>query len=176
VGINNPVICLNLGESIFWSVSPESFPKYEKDSLLNSNEKFDYGEIENMKTLMEGSSTNKPSTFGFTFNEAGIYLFSDSANDSQHMIVGVMDASTKCPYDDTNIQPRTMYSLTAIGAKLEDDVILEVNWRIIMYLMLVLFIAIIVFIALFYYYTKITWNFRVNKKAHYRNQNKNIDA
>lgn len=42
--IANPVICLTLGSAVFFdNLSPTKYPIYMKDSLLNTNEKFDYG-------------------------------------------------------------------------------------------------------------------------------------
>jgi len=42
--IANPVICLTLGSAVFFdNLSPTKYPIYMKDSLLNTNERFDYG-------------------------------------------------------------------------------------------------------------------------------------
>lgn len=41
--IDNPVYCLNSGDNFMWTIAvPEHYPKYMKDSTLNSNKQFDY--------------------------------------------------------------------------------------------------------------------------------------
>jgi hypothetical protein len=92
------------------------------------------------------------------------------------MLVGVMDDTERCPYEDAPIQPRTLASLTSIGVKMETDIILEVDWRIIAILMAVLVGCILVFVVLFVFYTKVTWGYRSEKKVGYRKQNEDLDV
>ena len=41
--IANPVTCINIGDSILFDVSDDSYPEYQQASLLNTNPDFDYG-------------------------------------------------------------------------------------------------------------------------------------
>lgn len=44
--ISNPVVCKTLGSAILWNnLSPTKYPIYSKDSLLNTNDDFDFGEF-----------------------------------------------------------------------------------------------------------------------------------
>ncbi len=45
--IANPVVCKTLGSVILWEgLKPDKYPIYEKDSLLNTNDNFDFGEFD----------------------------------------------------------------------------------------------------------------------------------
>ena len=86
--ISNPIICKTLGSAILWeNLSPEKYPIYVKDSLLNTNDDFDFGEFEELPDLL--SSTNAEA-FVFTFTQPGIYVFSDSRNQAKQMILAIM--------------------------------------------------------------------------------------
>jgi hypothetical protein len=43
--ITNPVMCLKLGSAVLFTVNSNSkqYPRYMKDSILNTNPNFDYG-------------------------------------------------------------------------------------------------------------------------------------
>ena len=47
--ISNPVVCKTLGSAILWEgLSPTKYPIYVKDSLLNTNDDFDFGEFQKL--------------------------------------------------------------------------------------------------------------------------------
>jgi len=47
--IENPVVCTVAGSAmLFDSLSEEKYPVYEKDSLLNTNSNFDYGDFSSL--------------------------------------------------------------------------------------------------------------------------------
>jgi len=49
--IDNPIMCLELGESIMFTISDYNhYPVYVKDSILNSNANFDYGPFIDLAT------------------------------------------------------------------------------------------------------------------------------
>lgn len=83
--ITNPVYCIRQHDSfIFFISSPTHFPVYMKNSVMNTNPIFDYGAFENLQTSMlskQAEKPDEPSTFAFTFKDAGSYVFQDSAND-----------------------------------------------------------------------------------------------
>ena len=62
---------------------PRRYPIYLKDSVMNSNPSFDYGQFlilaDQMKTKLSYNDT-KPSLFAFTFTQQGGYVFTDSAD------------------------------------------------------------------------------------------------
>jgi len=66
---------VTLGESVTFPVDSTdlSYPVYFKESLLNSNLGFDYGEFLQLETaIFQGKEINM---FIFTFYEAGVYVF-----------------------------------------------------------------------------------------------------
>ena len=76
--ITNPIVCKTLGSAILWeNLSPEKYPIYVKDSLLNTNDDFDFGEFEELPDRLSESNAE---AFVFTFTQPGIYVFSDSRN------------------------------------------------------------------------------------------------
>lgn len=72
---------------LFDSLSEEKYPVYVKDSLLNTNNNFDYGDFTALPALLKGLSNQN---FIFTFEEAGIYVFADNRDPSKLMIISVM--------------------------------------------------------------------------------------
>lgn len=60
------------------------FPVYMKNSVMNSNDIFDYGAFQVLEEEMLRQKANKdetPSIFSFTFKQEGSYVFKDAAND-----------------------------------------------------------------------------------------------
>ncbi|CAG9331890.1 unnamed protein product [Blepharisma stoltei] len=171
--IQNPVICLNIGETMAFSViKPDHYPVYMKKSLINSNPTFDYSEFTALADSMKNGENI--TVFVFTFNQGGVYLFADAADTSQQMIVGVMTDSSECPYSDSQLQPRTAASIHLIRTNLKGDIIQSVDWKVVVGLMISLVVAVLIFTALFYYYTKFTWEIRLMKRVPYREQNKHL--
>lgn len=171
--IKNPVICLNIGETMAFSViAPNHYPVYMKDSLLNSNPNFDYSEFDDLKTEMQTNSNT--TLFVFSFNQGGVYLFADAADKSQQLVVGVMSDSSECPYTDSQIQPRTASAIHLIGTNLKTDIILDVNWEVVIGLMISLVVAVLIFTALFYYYSKLAWKMSPSERVPYRELNKHL--
>lgn len=123
-----PVSCLRLGDGIFFDVSSGTYPVYSKDSLLNTNDDFDYGAFRRLDEAMRSSSN--VSVFAFTFTEPGTYVFRSSESTSQRLIVVVMAAGSECPTDGP-IVPQTESNMILVGARRSDDILLEVNWRLI---------------------------------------------
>ena len=57
-------------------MTSNNYPVYMKESLLNSNQDFDYGEFRQLASaLAAGQSIN---TFVFLFEEKGIYVLADN--------------------------------------------------------------------------------------------------
>lgn len=83
--IFNPVYCIREQDSFLFSIEdPNHFPVYMKNSVMNTNDAFDFGafqvlEEEMLRQKALGDLT--PSIFSFTFTKMGTYVFNDAAND-----------------------------------------------------------------------------------------------
>ena len=100
--ITNPVICTTRGSALlFENLTSDKYPIYEKDSLLNTNDNFDYGEFD---ALSKQLSTEVVKSFVFTFDEPGIYVFADSRQTEKQLIIAIMGDGKACP-TDTSFSP-----------------------------------------------------------------------
>jgi len=75
---------------MFFNVVPEdgNYPVYNKDSILNTNTKFDYGPFLNLAQLINVQKV-KVSTFSYVFNDEGTYVFSNAASQAV-TVIGVI--------------------------------------------------------------------------------------
>ena len=100
--ITNPVVCTTLGSALlFENLTADKYPVYEKDSLLSTNDNFDYGEFDALSELL---STEVAKSFVFTFDEPGIYVFADSRQSEKQLIIAIMGNGKACP-SDTSFSP-----------------------------------------------------------------------
>ena len=173
-GIPSPVVCINLGETMIFSISaPSHYPQFLSKSLLNTNPDFDYSQLRLLDLRMQAGWTNI-TLFAFTFLQPGIMLFADAADNSQQVVISVMSDNTTCPDNDKYIQPRTAASLKQLGAKLDEGIVLGVNWQMVYGLIFSLFISILIFTLLFYYYSKLAWRLPGRKVIPYREAQKKL--
>ena len=83
-GIDDPVTCLELGDSILFTITNESYPVYDEESLLNTNDAFDYGQF---RQLVESQQTSgSASLFAYRFRSSGVYVFELSNNPNRKMV------------------------------------------------------------------------------------------
>lgn len=133
--IFNPVYCIRAADSfIFFISSPTHFPVYMKNSVMNTNDVFDYGAFENLQTAMlskQADKSEEPSTFAFTFKDAGTYVFQDSANDQKIMIIQVVGAGEECTDSDRYVQTITEQTLGETGVSQSGSLILQPNYTLI---------------------------------------------
>jgi len=108
---------------LFDGLSETKYPVYEKDSLLNTNSNFDYGDFADLPVQLAGQSNVN---FVFTFEQAGIYVFADARDASKLMIISVMKPTEKCPAN-SKFSPMTYASLLKVGAYRE-PVLLPPDW------------------------------------------------
>lgn len=173
-GIPSPVVCINLGETMVFSISaPAHYPLFLSKSLLNTNPDFDYSQFRLLDLRMKAGWTNL-TLFAFTFLQPGIMLFADATDESQQVLISVMSDNTTCPDNDKYIQPRTAASLKQLGAKLDEEIVLGVNWEMVYGLIFSLFISILIFTLLFYYYSKLAWRLPGRKVIPYREAQKKL--
>ena len=70
---------------LFTIRDPKHYPVYLKDSIMNSNPSFDYGQFLILATQMktkQAQNSTAASIFAFTFTVSGSYVFVD-ASDSE---------------------------------------------------------------------------------------------
>ena len=172
--VSNPVVCLNKGDSMAFAVSvPHHYPVYLINSLLNSNANFDYSAFTQLATdISKGAYIQ---VFAFTFTSAGVYLFADKTDTDQQIIVGVMESGSTCPFSGANIQPRMTASVHLIGAKLDSNIVLSIDWVVIYTIMGLLVLAIIIFSGIFYYYALLTWSLPPMEAVKYREENMRLN-
>jgi hypothetical protein len=151
--LESPVYCLNLGETMVFSIpSSDHYPVYKKDSLLVSNSSADFGPFLELKNLIEDGSNI--SSFAYTFRDPGTYVFADKGNDDQILIVKVVNEYSTCstPY----IRERSPAALTTAGVTQDDDVTTEADWGMIG-LVLAFITSFLAFLAsIFYFHRRIS--------------------
>lgn len=141
--ISNPVVCTTKGSAVLWdSLSSQTYPVYQKDSLLNTNTNFDYGAFNALPSQLANLTDQN---FVYTFDQSGVYVFSDSRNPAKLMIVSVMADDQQCP-TDSKFSPMTYASLLKVGAY-QNDVLLPPDWAF-FFITLIAFIGLIVIAVL----------------------------
>jgi hypothetical protein len=95
------------------NTTARSYPQYLKDSILNTNPNFDYGQFLVLKTTIDTGKT--VTAFSFVFNDPGVYVFQDSVNVTKVTIIGVVKESQDCSTKDANVQSATASALASIG-------------------------------------------------------------
>lgn len=91
---------------LFTISDPTHYPVYLKDSVMNSNPSFDYGQFLILETSMKykiASNSTVASLFAFTFTDAGSYVFADASDYNKIMLVKVMDNGETCSDTDRYI-------------------------------------------------------------------------
>ena len=86
-GIDDPITCLELGDTMLFTITNESYPVYDEDSLLNTNDAFDYGQF---RQLVESQQTSgSASLFAYRFRSSGVYVFELSNNPNRKIVCSV---------------------------------------------------------------------------------------
>jgi hypothetical protein len=128
--IQNPVVCLNYGDSMVFDISDPSrthFPVYLKDNLLNTNPDFDYTAFRTLADNIKSPNLTL-SVFIFTFTDPGVYVFGDNANERQITIIRVAKPNEVC---NSHYEPVTEGSLVGVGVKRDSDILLAPDWILI---------------------------------------------
>ncbi|KAJ9462458.1 Cytadherence high molecular weight protein 2, partial [Diplonema papillatum] len=157
--VPNPAICLNNGEAMLWDVT-EAYPKYFKDSLLNTNPNFDAGPFRELVSQLAGQ--NPPTAFIYTFNSAGIFTFiqcttnPNVCDENIITVVRVVNDYERCP-STAQIQPITDTVLVSFGVSRSSDVLLAPDWVLIGVLLVGLFVLVVGVIAGLWHFRVQTW-------------------
>jgi hypothetical protein len=167
--ITNPVVCISAGDILMFDVSTPllSYPVYVSNSLLNTNSAFDYGSFLSLATDIAAGTTY--TYFMFQFTTSGLYVFENSVDSSQQMVVGVMGSGQKCPDSSEYISPISMKSMLLIGAA-EASVVYEPDWIFIAGLLVGIMILIGFLIGV-YYYLRRQWGIKYRRNVKYRRVN-----
>lgn len=167
--VTNPVVCITEGDILMFDVdsTKSSYPVYVSNSLLNTNTGFDYGSFLSLASNILGGTSY--SYFLFQFSASGIYVFENSVDTSQQMVVAVMGSSQKCPDSSEYISPISIKSMLLVGAA-ESSVVYEPDWIFISLLMIGIMILIGFLIAV-YYYLRRQWGIKYRRSVKYRRVN-----
>ena len=117
--IPNPIICLTYGDSLLFKVeinevnrSLSHYPRYRKNHLSNTNDKFDYGNFRQLHSLVQ-ESNNSLSYFVHVFNQNGTFVFYDNAEPTREMYVTVKEQGSSCA--GFTVSPITKSALNKVG-------------------------------------------------------------
>jgi hypothetical protein len=124
-GVLNPIVCMATGSTMMFSVSRSNYPRYSKDSLINTNQQFDYSAFKELDWLFTAGSSNFTG-FAFTFSEPGIYDFVSSVSADMHIIIVVKGSDEAC--EDPGVLPRTATSLASLGVRQSENLIEDPEW------------------------------------------------
>lgn len=127
--LRNPVVCVAKGDSMLFTIrDPKHYPVYLKDSVMNSNPSFDYGQFLILATQMktkQAQNSTAVSIFAFTFSVAGSYVFVDASDSEQLMIVRVTGSGEACPDPDRYIQSLSADSAAQSGISQNSNIIIK---------------------------------------------------
>ena len=138
--ILQPALCLQLGDAALFDLSANKsmYPVYDKDSLLNSNPTFDYGEFRRLAAL--AASSSNVTLFGFTFRDPGVYVFYPVGLPSLKTVISVQSAGEACPTAGT-INPLTAAALIQLGVKKGTDIVVSPSWPVVIAVLVSLALA-----------------------------------
>jgi len=154
-GISNPAICINIGDTVSFTVTKTNYPVYLKDAMANSNPDFDYSQFADLdRRIQNGEDINM---FMFTFGQSGVYVLGDKSNESQQTVINVADKSQKCPNPDQYIVPITASNLLKIGVRQNEDLTLAPDWLFIGIAFIVILILLPTIIVLISYLHNQAW-------------------
>ncbi|CAM9294549.1 unnamed protein product, partial [Choristocarpus tenellus] len=153
--ILNPLACIGRGDSILFDISSQCYPVYDKNSMLNTNNGFDYGEFRSVAEKVLSTATYF--SFGFVFDEPGTYVFSSSCDVTATMVVAVMEDDVSCT-TEAQFVPQTSSSLIALGiAKNDDYITLTPDWSLIIGLLCGLGVIALGVVSSIYYFRTKAW-------------------
>ena len=172
--IQQPLVCISLGDTIMWDLRQGAgYPVYVRDSLLNSADAFDFGRFEELGRLQ--SQFNNITLFAFTFRVSGIFTFTMSNLPQQQMLVRVAEAGSTCPTDGP-IVPLNLANLIEVGARRNDDLVLEVDWVFVAWTITMFVITTALIVFGFCYCHKTPWGVgRVNRATVYRKKGQRVN-
>ncbi len=127
-GIDDPLICLEIGQSLFFFISNSSYPIYDQNNLLNIDVDRDLGPFEQLgeDQLLAGANN----FFAFRFIESGVFSFYLSDTVERYIFVRVVEPSSLCP-ETGPFFPATPSRAVQLGIVLRSDIVQDPNWPLI---------------------------------------------
>ena len=153
--IDNPVVCMSLGDTLIFDVDVEHYPVYLKDDIANTLADFDYSLFEDLGSRLEAGEII--TTYAYTFIQSGVFVFGDSANLEMKTVVGIMADSESCPDTDKYIQPLTIAALLQLGLTQDEDLDYDPPWSLILNMLLMLIIVLPLLICFLSYFHDQSW-------------------
>ena len=129
-GIEDPTICLEVGQMILFQVSNTSYPVYDVDNLLNTNPEFDFGLFSLLGEAQQLSGGEDPVLFPYRFSVSGVFVFHLSNNMNRRTYVRVLELSSQCP-EQGPFFPTTPSRITQLGLVRTSDILLSPNWLLV---------------------------------------------
>jgi hypothetical protein len=167
--LENPLVCLKLQDSLIFDVSNSNYPEYVKDSLLNTNDNFDYTSFRTL--VRNAASTLTVSSFAVTFSEAGTYVFRMSSLPTRLLIVSVMPANVNCSTASHFVE-FTASNLVTMGVTSTNDIVLSPDWNLVIGLLLGMLGLVLILLGFMYYFRKRAWisHYEIQSKARQYNR------
>lgn len=166
--MENPLVSISVGDSIIFDVSNDDYPVYEKDSLLNDNDDFDYSEFRKLREVARSSS--RITTFTFTFNEDGTYVFSLKSDPDFIFIIAVLKKNVARSTDAVFVD-FSNGNLVSMGVKSNDSIVVAPDWNLVIGLLLGMLALVVLVIAFLYYFRKQAWSHHTHINPKYRAKN-----
>jgi hypothetical protein len=145
---------MKVGASVIFDCDSTNkiYPVYQRNSLLNSNPDFDYGEFVTLKEKIEsGVSITQ---FIYTFTTSGVYVFTfnnaANADNEKYVVFGIQPENGRCANEDAFIQPTTEKTLLLSGAYQNKNVVYDPDW-IFISLVVVAFVVLVLIVLLIIY-------------------------
>jgi hypothetical protein len=163
--IENPIVCINLGDSLVFDVTNDNYPQYDKDSLFNSNDNYDYSAFRSLESSAKSQLTI--STFSTTFDESGTYSFRMSSAKNKQLIVAVMPANVNCSLESFFVT-FSASNLITLGIDTTDDIVLSPDWDLVLGLLGGMLGLVLILIGFLYFFRKRAWTTHKDIQTKYR--------
>ena len=127
-GIDDPLVCLEVDQSLLFMLSNTSYPVYDENNLLNSNADFDLGLFSQLveDQLLTGDNL----FFAFRFTESGLFSFYLSDTPTRYMYVRVVEPTSQCP-EVGPFYPASPLRAVQLGMVRSNDIVQDPNWALI---------------------------------------------
>ena len=168
-GIVAPIVCLEQGAGLLVDLrrvqgatnSLMRYPMYEKDSLYNTDNDFDFSAWRSLGAVAQ-DSTVQVLSFAFTFpavESPQVYTFVDSRDSTKFFVVRVMDAANTCG-NEGNIVASTTSAFVLTGVARQDSITLQPDWVLVGVLVAAVLVFLIIAVLSLHVYRSRGWNAR----------------
>ena len=127
-GIDDPLVCLEVDQSLFFFLSNSSYPVYDETNLLNINADYDLGLFNQL--VEDQRLTGDNSFFAFRFTQSGVFSFYLSDATERYMYIRVVEPSSQCP-EVGPFYPASPSRAVQLGMVRSSNIIQDPNWVLI---------------------------------------------